>query len=177
MCEFKSAIVLKGGEVYIAKHDSHSHMIAEVNLHKETFGENILVARVEYIPDKFKLKDGKIDWTHWDFRIDEQRDPEWLDEELKDKAIRKMQRFILSNNVTIIKDVIIVTIYYSNGELSKKCSYKNDKPEGEYLSYHNNGELSKKCNYKNGKLEGEYLSYHSNGKLYIKCNYKNGKLI
>ncbi len=51
----------------------------------------------------------------------------------------------------------------------------NGKLYGLYIIYFWNGNIMKKCYYKDNKLEGEYILYYESGNLYYKCYYKNGK--
>lgn len=63
-----------------------------------------------------------------------------------------------------------------DGQLIKKCNYKNGKFSGSYESYNENGILRLKCNYNdNNELDGLYEEWFNNGTQKIKNNYKNGK--
>jgi len=55
-----------------------------------------------------------------------------------------------------------------------QASFKDGKPQGEWVEYDKNGQLEFKSNYVNGKLHGEKVYYSVNGQLKSKDNYKNG---
>ena len=65
--------------------------------------------------------------------------------------------------------------YHENGQLERKCTYKDDELDGPYETYYDNGQLYEKCTYKDGEYDGPYEDYHDNGRLRIKCTYKDGK--
>ena len=70
----------------------------------------------------------------------------------------------------------IRTVYYENGKVWFKASYKNGKKNGAYFSYHKNGQLSCVYIYKNDKvIDGNVISYDDEG--YVDCIefYKNGE--
>ena len=67
-------------------------------------------------------------------------------------------------------------IYYKNGQLSYKMTYKDGKLDGTSLGYYENGKLHMKATYKDGKREGLREIYFSDGTLASKCFYQNGKL-
>ena len=46
--------------------------------------------------------------------------------------------------------------YYENGQLQRKGSYSNDKPEGQWEEYYENGQLRRKRTYSNGEREGPW---------------------
>lgn len=64
--------------------------------------------------------------------------------------------------------------YQKNGNIWKKCYYKNGMRDGEYIEYDKNGYILIKCFYKNDILNGEYIVYASNNDILGKCCYKNG---
>jgi TonB family protein len=53
--------------------------------------------------------------------------------------------------------------YHSNGQLSSKGLYRNNRHQGLWLKYHTNGSLSDSSNYENGKWVGTQLSWYANG--------------
>ncbi len=66
--------------------------------------------------------------------------------------------------------------YSSNGVLTSKGKYTDNKITGEYITYHNNGEIESKSNYKNDSLTGYYSNYYKNGQLKSQGWYKNNLL-
>jgi len=65
--------------------------------------------------------------------------------------------------------------YFEDGQLYRRCFYKNGLLEGSFEEYHPNGQLYRRCDYKNGLREGIFEEYYIFGKLNIKRNYVNGK--
>ena len=53
---------------------------------------------------------------------------------------------------------------------------KNGLRQGLYESFYENGQLRRRCTYKDGKLDGLYESFYENGQLKERCTYKNNKL-
>ncbi len=74
-------------------------------------------------------------------------------------------------------DGSFISWYAFDGQMEKKCNYKNGKLHGLYQQWYENGQTERKCNYKNGKLHGLYQQWYENGQTERKCNYKNGKFI
>ncbi|CAL2086613.1 tetratricopeptide repeat protein [Tenacibaculum sp. 190524A05c] len=62
--------------------------------------------------------------------------------------------------------------YTRNGVLESKCTYVDNKVEGDYIGYHNNGEISYVTPYKNDSKEGYYVAYHVNKKISVQGWYK-----
>lgn len=54
-------------------------------------------------------------------------------------------------------------------------SFKNDLPDGEWISYNYKGGLISKVNYSEGKLNGLFELFFINGKIQFKGNFINGK--
>ena len=69
----------------------------------------------------------------------------------------------------------VATVYYENGQLMSKLTYKDGKQNGLIESYYDNGQLESKGNWKGGKLNGIYEGYRENGQLEFKDTYKDGK--
>jgi antitoxin component YwqK of YwqJK toxin-antitoxin module len=66
--------------------------------------------------------------------------------------------------------------YYENGQLNKKGSYKEGKPDGVRESYYENGQLDSKCFYNDdGVMDGVWERYYENGQLLDKKSFINGK--
>ena len=64
--------------------------------------------------------------------------------------------------------------YHENGQLKKKCTYKDGSLYSPFEEYWANGQLKIKGTYKGGLYEGPFEAYHDNGQLKLKCTYKNG---
>jgi antitoxin component YwqK of YwqJK toxin-antitoxin module len=65
-----------------------------------------------------------------------------------------------------------------NSYLSLKCSYENDKLNGEYITYQahqNGGSIIEKRNYVDGNLHGNYILYNQDGSVFIETTFENNK--
>ena len=101
MCQFKSAIVIreprnKGGFALIHSYatDSHSELIAANGLRDDG---KLRFARVEYAPadpTKAHLLDT------YKLRIDEERTPEWFDDDMKEAVSAKLAEIVKTMIVT-----------------------------------------------------------------------------
>ena len=69
----------------------------------------------------------------------------------------------------------VATVYYENGQLDTKATYKDGKLNGIYEEYYEDGQLSWKQTYKDEKPNGLNESYYENGQLHYKSTYKDGK--
>jgi hypothetical protein len=101
MCNFKSGIVLKdarekGGFKLLLSPwtESHSDLIA---IHKLNDGKMLHFARIEFSPPDMSFAHKPETYK---LRIDEERTPTWLDEEMKEKVTAKMTDYIKSIIVT-----------------------------------------------------------------------------
>ena len=56
------------------------------------------------------------------------------------------------------------TVYYENGQLEKKVTYKDGERNGIIEFYRENGQLFSKGNYKDGERNGLFEEYTSNGR-------------
>lgn len=62
-----------------------------------------------------------------------------------------------------------------NGRLSSATPYVNVKKEGEWVYYFQNGDLERKCTYKDDMLEGLYQSWQVNETLMTECMFVKDK--
>lgn len=68
-------------------------------------------------------------------------------------------------------------IYDRDGKLIEKGEFSNDEMfDGLYETYYEDGQIDKRCYYKNGVLDGPYQESYANGLLKITTFYKNGVL-
>ena len=89
MCQFKSAIVLRNGDILANQYtDSHEDLIRLFKLRDTKEGA---FARVEFTPESPDTMD---DEKTYKLRIDEQREPEWFDGERKEKVAATMRGWI-----------------------------------------------------------------------------------
>jgi antitoxin component YwqK of YwqJK toxin-antitoxin module len=66
-------------------------------------------------------------------------------------------------------------VYYKNGAIAEKSSYKNGKLEGLYEWFTENKVLLRISNYTNGQLNGKTTNYDANGEKDSEGLYKNDK--
>ena len=64
--------------------------------------------------------------------------------------------------------------WHPNGQMEKRCTYKNGKRDGLYESWHSNGQMRYRHTYKNGEKDGLHENWHANGQMYMRCTFKNG---
>ena len=98
MCDFKSAIVLHdesvkdGFQIKFSPWTEHHSELCTIFKLKDS-GHHLKFARIEYSPssmDKAYLLD------EYKLKIDEERCPDWLDDEMKEKVAAKMRAYIKS---------------------------------------------------------------------------------
>ena len=65
-------------------------------------------------------------------------------------------------------------LYYNDGQLEEKGTYKGGERDGAYESYHQNGQLRIKTAYKGGERDGQYQAYNETGRLTEEMMYKEG---
>lgn len=65
------------------------------------------------------------------------------------------------------------TIYYANGQLNKKGTYKNGEYHGKWEGWYEDGTKSFVITHAEGLLEGNYITYHKNGNIKEKGAYKD----
>ncbi len=68
-------------------------------------------------------------------------------------------------------------VYYVDGQIKKKESYKDGKPDGTWEMYHENGQLRSRGFFKDAELNGALEIYSEDGLLMVKDAYVNGKRI
>lgn len=88
MCVFKSAIVLKTGEIlHNDFFDSHERLIALYKLKDDKIDSDF--CRVEFIP----VNNAYLDVNAYRFRIDQEK-PSWWDNKIESETIGKLKRII-----------------------------------------------------------------------------------
>jgi len=114
MCQFKSAIVMRNGDLlYSPWTESHSDLIRMNNI-KE--GPRINFARVEFFPEN---KDDFDKPEKYKLKIDEERTPDWFDDAMKEKTIEKLQsvirRMIVSGDVNLPRRACLPSGLWAGG--------------------------------------------------------------
>jgi len=106
MCEFKSAIVTRNGDVLANPWtDSHEDLIRLFKLRDNREGS---FARVEFTPDE----QAELDQPEkYKLTIDEGRCPDWFDEDMKAKVSDKMRGWIKAMVVSDVVDLLCGGVY------------------------------------------------------------------
>ena len=68
-------------------------------------------------------------------------------------------------------------LYYDDGQLEEKGTYKAGMADGPYERYHENGQLWVKGTYKAGERDGAYEVYRENGQLEESGMYRAGQRV
>ena len=94
MCQFKSFIVTKSGDIlYKYSSDSHEDIIKKYNLIDNTNDpDKMLLARVEITPP-----DGNVfenDLSKWNFKIDQSIIPSWWSKKLEKKCFLVLEHYL-----------------------------------------------------------------------------------
>ncbi|WMI65489.1 toxin-antitoxin system YwqK family antitoxin [Aestuariibaculum sp. YM273] len=66
-------------------------------------------------------------------------------------------------------------VYYNNGNMAEKETYRAGKLDGESLSYAENNKLISRANYLNGEMHGKYVVYFLDGTPEVEGQFKNGQ--
>jgi len=88
-----------------------------------------------------------------------------------------------SHIILIITIVILNTgcnrkvekIYYPNGKIKQKITFKDGNKECEFKSYYENGQIKVQGTYKKDKQEGTFIWYYENGTIETKSFFINDK--
>ena len=65
-------------------------------------------------------------------------------------------------------------LYYENGQLKRKTSFKDDKYNGPYEEYFENGQIKIKTSFRLGKYHGPLVMYYKNGQIEAEGNHIEG---
>ena len=70
-------------------------------------------------------------------------------------------------------------IYYDNGRIEKRETYKDGKKDGPWVSYHFNGRLRWEGTYKDGNRDGPWVDYNRYGTVDERYTgtYKDGEKV
>lgn len=82
------------------------------------------------------------------------------------KAKRSYQNGIMNGEITV---------YYKNGQISKRGQYKDGEYHGKWIGWFKNGTKSFEVNHDEGLLDGAYITYHENGKMKEKGIYNESQ--
>ena len=66
--------------------------------------------------------------------------------------------------------------YYEEGDIKSIFPFKNNIPDGVFISYYQNGNIGQNSFLLNGKLVTEVFEYYPNGNMKTKAHYIDGKL-
>ena len=134
MCKFKSAIVLKNGDIlHNGYTDSHEDLMENFKVKDNNpFLQNFV--RIEFSSDKIE---NLMDVNSYVLKIDEDSTLEWF-EEIKESVIERMKDIVSSLFVNQDEDIIIgrsVIKYYSSFNAFSSQSFKLFK----IMHFHNFG--------------------------------------
>ena len=118
MCDFFSAIVLKNGDVLLNPYtDSHEELIKMFNLRDNRLGN---FARVEFKPP---TPEGLTQPDLYKLRIDEEAEPDWFDEAMKEKTTEHLRgvikRMIIDSDAAILCGGVYILIKGARVDLVK----------------------------------------------------------
>ena len=168
MCNFKSALLIPrfptsdGFDLFHRDGvNSHTELMELANINPNDSRVN--VAKLELVPN---LGDDLSNVNTWEFILDENRKPDWLDDSMLSDVEYEMRqlcsRYITKDGEYTVLDTGVVKYWYLNGRL-----HREDGPAVEY----NDG---RKSWYINGKLhrkDGPAVEYADEKKSW----YINGK--
>jgi antitoxin component YwqK of YwqJK toxin-antitoxin module len=122
----------------------------------------------EYAYAKIYYADGQIAAEGWYYLS--LKDSTWRYYSYYDKTITASETY----NKGIRHGTMIH--YYSNGNISEKLAWENDKRNGKWEQYFITNSLKLQGNYINDALEGDFIVYYENGKTYVKGSYLNNQM-
>ena len=100
MCQFKSGLVFRGGELFTSPFtDAHEDLIALRGLTDYCYAVAQNWIRVEYTPDEKFLT--------WTLNVDESQTPAWFDEDTRAAVIAKFERLIAAMTVRSNRSIVV----------------------------------------------------------------------
>jgi antitoxin component YwqK of YwqJK toxin-antitoxin module len=120
-------------------------------------------ARSEYARAKLLYEDGQVAAEGTFFNS--LKDSTWLYYSYYDRSLTAMENYRKGARHGMMIN------YYSNGDVSEKLEWKNDKKDGNWEQFFKGGVLKMKGFYAENKLEGDFLVNFEDGKPYLKGKY------
>jgi antitoxin component YwqK of YwqJK toxin-antitoxin module len=74
-------------------------------------------------------------------------------------------------------DLVAVTHYYKSGAVKETGFFKNETPEGQWITYSENGAKTAELSYADGKRHGEFRVWDEFANAYLEIHYANGEII
>ena len=119
MCQFKSAIVLKNGDVIHSDYsDSHEDLIDMLELSDKGMGAFV---RIEFIPEENKYSDYEL----YTLKVDQQDTPDWWNEDLIKRTTDHMREIIKRMIIKTNKKCLIGGSYIIDGAKIGRCVSSN----------------------------------------------------
>lgn len=82
-----------------------------------------------------------------------------------------------SEYVKVDKNTFAVTNFYRSGEVRETGFFKNEIPDGKWVTYAKDGSKTAELSYARGKRHGEFRVWDAFAKAYIEIDYVNGEII
>ena len=73
--------------------------------------------------------------------------------------------------------LVAVTNYYKNGAVKETGFFKNEIPEGKWVTYNEEGTKTAELSYADGQRHGEFRVWDAFANAYIEIHYANGEII
>lgn len=119
----------------------------------------------EYAHARILYADGQLAAEGWYYNS--LKDSSWCYYSFYDKSLTAREVFKKGIRTGLMQH------FYTNGNLSEKLSWVNNKKEGPWEQYFSNKILKLKAAYHEDKLQGDFLVNFENGKPYVKGTYQN----
>jgi antitoxin component YwqK of YwqJK toxin-antitoxin module len=74
-------------------------------------------------------------------------------------------------------DLVAVTNYYKSGAVKETGFFKNEIPDGQWVTYSENGAKTAELSYVDGKRHGEFRVWDEYSNAYMEIHYAKGKII
>lgn len=100
----------------------------------------------------------------------------YVSEVIKNQNKNTTNSLIKAQQIKKPQNLVYSITYHKNGNIKKKCSYKNEKLEGAYEEYTDDGKIKLKYFYKDGEKEGKFEKLAADGWHIIKGTLKSEKL-
>jgi hypothetical protein len=84
---------------------------------------------------------------------------------------------VKSEYVKVDKNTFAVTNYYHSGEVKETGFFRNEVPDGKWVTYSKDGSKTAELSYENGKKHGEFRVWDAFTNAYMEVHYVNGEII
>lgn len=73
--------------------------------------------------------------------------------------------------------IVAVTNYHKNGVVKEIGFFKNEVPDGKWVTYSEDGTKTAELSYANGRRHGEFRVWDTFANAYIEIHYANGEVV